>query len=217
MRTTLVGSMICLFAAAFVAAGQEPGFQARYPRYRIHAGDVLVLNFSFTPEFNQSVVVQPDGYITLRDVGDIHVADKPVPEVVEAVRTAYSRVLHDPVITLELKEFEKPYFVVGGEVVHPGKYDLRSDTTVVQAVTIAGGMNDRAKTSDVLLFRRYSDDLVEVKKVNIKRMLSAMDLTEDLHLRAGDMILVPRTTMSKISRFIPFPTLGLYFNPAVRN
>jgi len=216
MRTTLVASLICVFAAIFVAAGQQPAFQERYPRYRIHAGDVLALSFSFTPEFNQSVIVQPDGYITLREVGDIHVVDKTIPEVVEAVRTAYSKVLHDPVITLELKEFEKPYFVVGGEVMHPGKYDLRGDTTVVQAVTIAGGLSDRAKSSEILLFRRYSDDLVEVKKVNIKRMLSAMDLTEDLHLRAGDMILVPRTTISKISRFIPVPSLGMYFSP-VRN
>ena len=213
MRTMLVASLSLVLAATLVAAGQEPAFEERYPRYRIHVGDVLVLSFSFTPEFNQSVIVQPDGYITLRDAGDIHVADKTMPQVVEAVRSAYGKVLHDPVITLELKEFEKPYFVVGGEVMHPGKYDLRSDTTVVQAVTIAGGMNDRAKSSDVLLFRRYSDDLVEVKKVNIRRMLSAMDLNEDLHLRAGDMILVPRTAMSKISRFIPLPSLGMYFNP----
>jgi polysaccharide export outer membrane protein len=213
MGTKGIASMVLMFAATLVAAGQEPAFQERYPRYRIHSGDVLALSFSFTPEFNQSVTVQPDGYVMLRDVGDIHVVDKTVPEVVEAVRTAYNKILHDPVITLELKEFEKPYFVVGGEVMHPGKYDLRSDTTVVQAVTIAGGMSDRAKSSEILLFRRYSDDLMEVKKVNIKQMLSAMNLTEDLHLRAGDMILVPRTTISKISRFVPVPGLGMYFNP----
>src|SRR5207249_5997192 len=136
---------------------------------------------------NQSVIVQPDGYITLREVGDIHVVDKTIPEVVEAVRTAYSKVLHDPVITLELKEFEKPYFVVGGEVMHPGKYDLRGDTTVVQAVEIAGGPAEKSK-KQVLLFRRVSEQWVEVTKVDIKRILSGKDITEDVRLHSGDMI-----------------------------
>ena len=196
-------------------AAQEPTFQERHPRYRIHAGDVIAFNFSFTPEFNQSVTVQPDGFITLREVGDIQVVEKTSPEVIDAVRTAYAKVLHDPVISIKLKDFEKPYFVVGGEVSHPGKFDLHGDTTVVQAVTMAGGLNDRARSSEILLFRRISKDTVEVKRVDFKRMVAMKDLSEDLHLQSGDMVLVPKSNMAKISRFIPFPSLGMYFNPAV--
>src|SRR5438093_7217466 len=192
---------------------QEPAFQERFPRYRLRAGDVLELNFPFTPEFSQSVIVQPDGYINLRGVGEIRVQDKTTPEVVEVLRAAYGKILRDPAITVELKDFEKPYFVVGGEVAKPGKYDLRGDMTVVEAVTVAGGVTDKSKTSKVLLFRRVSDDWVEVKEVDMKRMLRERDLSEDLHLHPGDMILVPKSALSKITRFIPVPTLGLYFNP----
>jgi polysaccharide export outer membrane protein len=195
------------------ATSQDPAFQDRYPRYRIRTGDVMELAFPFTPEFNQTVTVQPDGYINLRGAGDLRVLDHTTPEVVELVRAAYNKVLRDPPITIELKEFEKPYFVVGGEVIHPGKYDLRGDTTVIQAVTIAGGFNDRAKSSEVLLFRRISNDYVEVKKVDLKSMLRAKDLKEDLHLRPGDMVLVPKTKLSAFSRFIPVASLGMYFNP----
>jgi len=194
-------------------SNQEPAFQERFPRYRLRAGDVLELNFPFTTDFNQSVVVQPDGYINLRGIGEIRVQDKTTPEVVEALRAAYSTILRDPVITVELKDFEKPYFVVGGEVTKPGKYDLRGDTTVVEAVAIAGGASDKSKISKVLLFRRVSDDWVEVKEVDMKRMLRERDLSEDLHLHPGDMVLVPKSLFSKISRFIPVPNLGLYFNP----
>jgi polysaccharide export outer membrane protein len=207
--------LILILSLSGILAGQEPAFQERHPRYRIHEGDVIAFTFSFTPEFNQTVTVQPDGYITLRDVGDIQVLNKTTPEVVDSVRTAYDKVLHDPVVSIELKDFEKPYFVVGGEVGHPGKFDLRGDTTVIQAITMAGGLNDRARSSELLLFRRVSKDTVEVKRVDMKHMVSIKDLSEDLHLRSGDMILVPRTNMSKISRFIPFPSLGMYFNPAV--
>jgi polysaccharide export outer membrane protein len=204
--------IVCMFG---ISAAQEPTFKERHPRYRIHAGDVIAFNFSFTPDFNQTLTVQPDGYITLREVGDIQVVDKTTPEVIDAVRSAYAKVLHDPVITIELRDFEKPYFVVGGEVSHPGKFDLRGDTTVVQAVTMAGGLSDRARSSEVLLFRRISKDTVEVKRVDMKRLVAMKDLSEDLHLEAGDMILVPKSNMAKISRFIPVPSLGMYFNPAI--
>src|SRR5437016_11533344 len=127
-----------------------------------------------------------------------------------------SKILRDPTITVELKEFEKPYFVVGGEVTKPGKYDLRGDTTVLEAITIAGGVSDKSRTSQVLLFRRVSNDWVEVKEVDMRRMLRERDLSEDLHLRPGDMVLVPKSTFSKLARFIPVPSLGMYFNPLFR-
>ena len=197
-------------------SNHEPTFQERYPRYRLRPGDVLELNFLFSPEFNQNVVIQPDGYVNLRGVADLRVQDKTVPDVVEMVQAAYGKILRDPAITVELKEFEKPYFVVGGEVTKPGKYDLRGDTTVLEAITIAGGVSDKSKTSQVLVFRRVSDDWVEVKQVDTRRMVRERDLSEDLHLRPGDMVLVPKSTFSKIARFIPVPSMGAYFNPGYR-
>ena len=190
-----------------------PAFQERYPRYRLRAGDVMELSFPFTPEFSQTVTVQPDGYINLRGVGDLRAQDKTTGELVEAMKEAYRGILHEPSISVKLTEFEKPYFVVGGQVGHPGKYDLRGDTTVSQAVQIAGGFNEKAKRTDVVLFRRVSDQWAEVRRINLKRMLDGEDLAEDLHLRPGDMVLVPQSTMSHLARFIPVPNLGLYFNP----
>jgi polysaccharide export outer membrane protein len=209
----LTGSPLASHPKPFILGNQELGFQEHFPRYRLRPGDVLDLNFPFTPEFNQTVMIQPDGYINLRGIGEMRVQDKTTPEVVEALRGVYGKILRDPAITVELKDFEKPYFVVGGEVAKPGKYDLRGDTTVVEAVTIAGGVTDKSKVSKVLVFRRMSGNWVEVKEVDMKRMLRQQDLREDLHLRPGDMILVPKSAFSKIARFIPVPSLGLYFNP----
>ena len=192
---------------------RQPLLQRRNPRYQLCKGDVFDLDFPFTPEFNQTVTVQPDGYITLRALGDLHVEGQTVPEVTQALRTAYGKILYDPVITIALKDFDKPYFIVGGEVGHPGKYDLRGDTTVTQALAIAGGFNENAKHSQVLLFRRASNDWVEVRKLNVKQMLQAANLSEDLHLRPGDMLFVPKNAVSKIKRFIPSSGLGVYYNP----
>jgi polysaccharide export outer membrane protein len=190
----------------------EPSLQRRNPRYRLCRGDILELDFPFTPEFNQTPTVQPDGYITLRGVGDLHVEGQTVPEVTQALRTAYGKILRDPVVTIALKDFDKPYFIVSGQVEHPGKYDLRGETTVTQALAIAGGFNDNARHSQVLLFRQASDDWVEVKKLNLKQMLRARNLREDLHLQPGDMLFVPKSTVSKIKPWIPYPSLGMYLN-----
>src|SRR5256714_11096841 len=134
--------------------GQSPQLQHRNRRYQLHSADVLELNFPFTPEFNQTVTVQPDGYITLRGVESIKVDGKTIPELVDSLRTSYAKILHDPVINVELKDFEKPYFIVGGEVGHPGKFDLRGNTSVAQAAAIAAASSNSAKHSRIWLFNR---------------------------------------------------------------
>src|ERR1700739_2027976 len=186
--------------------GQLPVLQHRNHRYQLHSADVLELSFPFTPEFNQTVTVQPDGYITLRGVDSVHVQGQTLPQATESLRALYGKILHDPVINVELKDFEKPYFIVGGEVGHPGKFDLRGETTAAEAIAIAGGLKDSAKHSEILLFRRVPDGWVQSTKINMKKMLHEANLDEDAHLEAGDFLYVPKNTLSKIERFIPpFP------------
>jgi polysaccharide biosynthesis/export protein len=182
-------------------------------RYRLTPSDVIELVFPYVPEFNQVVTVQPDGYITLRGVGDIHAQARTIPELRQLLNEAYSPILRDPVISITLKEFEKPYFVAAGELKTPGKFELRGATTVTQAVALAGGFTPEAKHSQVLLFRRYSDDLLEVKEVNVKKLYASRDLSEDYLLRPGDTVFVPKNVMSRLKPFLPTAGLGLYLNP----
>ena len=196
------------------ADSNRPALQRRDWRYRLRPSDVIGVNFSVTEVFNQLVAVQPDGYITLRAVGDLRVEGQSIPEVTETIRAAYARIVSPQVIAIELKEFEKPYFIVSGEVARPGKFELRGDTTVAEAVGIAGGFRDTARHSQVLLFRRVSNDWMEARKLDLKKMLRAGNLSEDLHLRPGDMLFVPKNTISKIKPFLPIPGFGFNFNPS---
>jgi len=184
-------------------------------RYRINPSDTLELTFQVTPEFNQTVTVQPDGYITLREVGDLPAAGHTLPEITESIKSAYSKILHDPVISVDPKDFEKPYFVVGGQVGKPGKFDWRGDVTLTQAIAIAGGFTDASKHSQVLLFRRVSDEWTEARIINVKKMLNARDLQEDPELRPGDMLFVPKNFLSKIKPFLPTSSVGMYGNPVI--
>jgi polysaccharide export outer membrane protein len=202
-------------AATLVTANQPaataPEFQKRTPRYHIEAGDSFDLTFELSPEFNQvGVAVQPDGFVTLRGVGDLKVAGQTVPELTQTLRTAYSKILNDPLISVVLKDFEKPYFVAGGQVSKPGKYDMHGQITVTQAIEIAGGFQSSAKHSQVMLFRRVDDQWTEAKLIDVKKMEKRGDLKEDPFLHPGDMLIVPKNTMSKIDRFIPNLSMGSY-------
>lgn len=187
---------------------------SRRPLYRLRPSDVVEVTFSVAPEFNQTLTVQPDGFVMLKDAGPVQAQGLSVPEFRQAVQAAYRGYLHDPEAAVALKDFERPYFVVGGKVGKPGKYELRSDTTVAEAVEIAGGFTQQAKHSQVVLFRRVNDDLVEAKLLNLKRMLKQSSLKEDAHLRPGDMVFVPQNTISKIGRFLTKPALSMYMNSA---
>ena len=183
----------------------------RYPRYLLRATDVLQITFPISPEYDQIVAVQPDGYISLRGAGDLYIAGKSLPELVDALRKAYQQFLHEPIINVELKDFEKPYFIAGGEFGHPGKFEMRGDTTVAEAVAIAGGFTDKAKHSEVVLFRRAPGGWAEAKRLDVKQMLANKDLSEDIHLRPGDLIYVPKNTLSKIRQFIPSTGMTIPF------
>jgi polysaccharide biosynthesis/export protein len=201
------------------AGGKEdadrPIPQPRDSRYQLHPGDSLAIIFPLTPEFNQpTVAVQPDGYVTLQGLErEVPAAGKTLPEFRQLLQEAYAKIVSPQAITIELKNFEMPYFLVGGEVGHPGKFELRSDTTVAGAVAIAGGFKDSSKHSQVLLFRRVSDEWMEAKILDMKKMLNTGDLSEDPHLRPGDMIYVPKNMLSKIKPFLPTSSVGLYAAP----
>ena len=185
----------------------------REERYRIQPLDIIDLNFRYTPEFNHSVTVQADGYASMQSIGELKLAGLSMPEAVEAITRKYAAFLRDPVMTLSLKETAKPAITVGGFVAKPGRLDLRGAVTLTDAIAMAGGFLAGAKDSEVLLFRRAAAELVEVRKVNVHRLLEKGHLEEDIALRGGDAVYVSKGKIAQIDRFMQVSRLGLYFNP----
>lgn len=198
-----------------VPAGSSPKFQERNPRYRLRKGDTFELDFAMTPDFNQTIAIQPDGYISLKGAGSVFVEGQSVPELTETVKAAYANVLHNPVIAISLKDFEKPYFIAAGQVSKPGKYDLRGDLTITEAVAIAGGFDDKSKHSQVVLFRPMPGGGFQAKLIDVKKMLASHDLSEDVQLKPGDMLYVPQNTMSKIRPFLPTSSVSAFLGPGI--
>jgi polysaccharide export outer membrane protein len=155
--------------------------------------------------------VQPDGFINLHSAGSIYVQDLTIPEIVEALKKAYSKILHDPIIDVDLKDFQKPFFIVGGQVNRPGQYELRHDTTVSQAVAISGGLTVNGK-AQVFLFHRISNDWLEVKKIDLKDIYHGKNANEDPQLHPGDTLFIPEKFISKFRKYVPY-SVGTYLDP----
>jgi polysaccharide export outer membrane protein len=208
---------ICFLASAMTAFAQ----QQRAPRlttvteerYRLTPGDVLEVQFRYSPEFNQTVTVQPDGYISLEIGGDLKVAGLTVEQTREAILRKAGTRLQDPVATIVLKEFQKPYFVIAGEVALPGKIEMRERVTALQAIMLAGGMKEAARSSQVVVFRRINSDTAEVKLLNLKDIRRTADLENDLTLQPGDMVYVPRDKISKVERFMKLASVAAFMAP----
>jgi polysaccharide export outer membrane protein len=194
MFTRIVAIAALLIAAVSFTAPQES-------RYKLRSGDTVELNFVYVPEFNQTLTIQPDGFVTLRAVGDVRAGGLSVPELKQAVQQKYQAIMREPDVSIEIKDFEKPFFLAQGEVHKPGKYDLRTDITLSEAVAVAGGLSPSAKHSQVFLFRRGSSEDIEVKEIDLKKVLQGKDLSGDVKIRPGDMVFVPKSRISKIKEF----------------
>jgi polysaccharide biosynthesis/export protein len=201
-------------AAAQTSASSDvdrPVAAQRRPRYKICRDDVLTLSFPIAPEFNQKLIVQPDGYVNLQGVGSVYILGLTIPETVEAVKKAYAGTLHNPIVDVDLTDFQKPFFVALGQVGKPGQYDLRYDMTVTQAIAVAGGFSPQAKTQ-ILLFHAVSGNTAEVKKLNMKEILNGKNVNEEVHLSPGDTIFVPEKAITKFRKYVPYG-IGTSLNP----
>jgi polysaccharide biosynthesis/export protein len=204
--------LFLLFAATTLVQAQEVQLRHR-PRYTLRSGDVLELQYRYTPEFNQTVTVLPDGYVNLNLVGDVRVTDLTVEQAHDLIVQKASERLKEPELNLILKQFQQPYVVVAGEVNKPGRFDLRENTTAMQAVLMSGGFLPSAQTGQVLVFRKINGDTAEIKTLDLGKLRKTSDLEHDMMLEPGDMIFVPRDKLEKISRYIKILNIGMYFNP----
>jgi polysaccharide biosynthesis/export protein len=214
-NTTIACFGLILFILFGAAGWASPTDDLQHrPRYTLRPGDVLDLEYRYTPEFNQSVTILPDGYVSLDVVGSVRLAGLTLDQAHDLIIQKAQARLKDPELNLVLKDFQAPYVAVAGEVGKPGKIELRENITAIQAILLCGGFLESARSSQVVLFRRISSDTAEVRILNLKKLKNTADLEHDVLLEPGDMLLVPRNKLEGLSRYMKLLNVGTYFNPA---
>jgi polysaccharide export outer membrane protein len=217
MKRALCVSLLAALAASTAFAGQD-GPPEGAERYRIQASDVLVVKYRYSPEYDYSLMVQPDGFISLPIIGEVKVGGLTLAEAIAATAKQASLRLRDPEVTIEVKEFQRPRFFVTGEVGAPGEFPLRGRLGLLEAIAMAGGFKSSAKHSQVVHFRQVD------KAHAIRTVLNAKELAKnaeerDIVLQPGDLLFVPQNRISKVTTvMVPITgmaTVGLFLNSIV--
>jgi polysaccharide export outer membrane protein len=184
--------------------------------YRLQPSDVFDVTYRYTPEYDVTVMVRPDGFVTLPIVGEVRVGGLTTAEARRAIVKQASTRLRDPELTVELKDFQKPRIFVGGQVGEPGEFELRGRVTLLEAIAMAGGFTKSAKHSQVVLFRRYDDERAVTRVVDAKALERPQHMVENPVLIPGDFLFVPQNRISKIERFITLGSIGWLVNSLTR-
>jgi polysaccharide export outer membrane protein len=171
------------------------------PAYRLFPGDELDVLVPSAPELNKTVVVQPDGRVSLPLIDPVEVADRPVVIAEALISTAYASQLLHPAVSISVRPAPLKVFV-GGEVDRPGVYDMPGDINALQAVLMAGGFKDTAKRGQVVVIRRGPSGKPMMRTVDLLHAISDPSHFDMAPLRRFDIIYVPKTGVAETDLFV---------------
>lgn len=203
-------SIHSLLIGSFDVSAQTNGLAQRDVRYRLQADDKVEVQYRLTPEFNGMASIQPDGYVSLPLVGQVKLAGLTLEEAAAAIRRPAGTRLNEPEVSVLLREYAKPFFVLAGEVARPGRVEMRGPVTLIEAIAMGGGFKDSARRSQVVVLRRTSADEAEVKVFDLRKLMSPSGVREDVAVRPGDLLVIPRNTISKIEPYVRIGEIGFY-------
>ena len=142
------------------------------------------------------VAVRPDGRISLPLIGDVKAVGKTPAQLTEVISARLKEYKENPSIAIVVREVNSYAIFVLGEVAKPGKYPLKSKTTLLQGITIAGGFTPVAARNKVVVFRFRENGKGEDKiRASYDDIVLRDGSDQNIELKPGDTIVVPSETM----------------------
>lgn len=167
-------------------------------------GDQLEVVVRDAPEVSRTVVVRPDGFISLPLLDDVAAAGLTPTELKDSLTAKFGRRLNNPEVTVIAVQVPPPMVYVVGEVNNNTGVPLRNAPTAIQAITLAGGMRKSAKPGNTVIIRLGEDGVLRAIPVDDSaggQPGSIMGLREQL-LQPDDIIFVPESGRSQVVRFL---------------
>ena len=166
------------------------------PEYFIGPEDVLTITVWRNVDLSREVTVRPDGRISLPLIGDITAVGKTPAQLSDDISSKLKEYKENPQVSIVVKEVNSYAIYVLGEVAKPGKYPLRSKTTLLQGITIASGFTATAARNKIVVFRFAKDGGGQVKiKASYDDIVLRDGSVQNIELKPGDQIVVPSETM----------------------
>lgn len=175
---SLATAALCLLTLGAAHAADEG--------YIIGAADVLEVQVWDNRDLNQVVSVRPDGKISLPLAGEVQAAGRTVQELQDTLVELYGRAVKNPIVTVLVKEIKsRPVYFIGG-FTKPGVEQLTRELTILQAVSIVGGLLPTADGENGFIVR--NDRRIPV---DFTRLLQKGDVSQNIKLEVGDSVVAP--------------------------
>jgi len=159
--------------------------------YVIGAEDTIQVYVWKEPDMSKSVPVRPDGMISLPLVGEVKAAGYTPVQLQDVLADAIKKYVSDPQVTVVVEKVASLNFNVVGEVNHPGYFPLTRRMTVLDAIALAGGFKDFAKTKKIYVLRTAASGTQERLPFNYKQVIKGQNPQQNIELQPRDTIVVP--------------------------
>jgi len=163
---------------------------ASEPCYIIGPMDVLEIQVWKEPDFSRQVLVRPDGKITLPLIGDIPASGMNTMGLKALLTEKLEDFVSKPEVTVIVLESHSKNFYIIGKINQPGTYPLNPDMTVLQAISVAGGLAEWADKDSIRIIRR-SDGKEEILPFDYDKVITGKKLEQNILLKPNDTIVVP--------------------------
>ena len=143
----------------------------------------------------KAVVVRPDGKISMPLIGEITASGRTANQLASQIAARLKEYKDNPVVTVSVKEVNSYYVYVLGEVTKPGKYQLKSHATVLQAIAVASGFTNYASKNKMKVIRHVQAEDGKMREVRIPAryddLVSGSGDIGNFVLKTGDVVVVP--------------------------
>jgi polysaccharide export outer membrane protein len=159
--------------------------------YVIGAEDVLSIYVWKEPDMSKTIPVRPDGMISLPLVGEIKAVGYTPVQLQDVLAEAMKKFISDPQVTVVVEKINSLSFNIVGEIGHPGSFPLTRRMTVLDAIAMAGGFKDFAKTKKVYVLRTTANGTQERLPFNYNDVIKGKNEQQNIVLQPRDTIVVP--------------------------
>ncbi|MCB2184569.1 MAG: polysaccharide export protein [Desulfobulbaceae bacterium] len=187
-----ISVLTCLFllvVALPVQAAEDMAILQK-EQYKIGVGDVLDISVWKDEAQTKTVIVLPDGTISFPLIGQVVAEGKTVVQLREEITQKVSRYVPDPVLTVIVQQINSMLIYVIGKVNNPGRFVLNTNVNVLQALTMAGGLNPFAKREKITIMREEPEG-TKIFTFNYDDVSEGKNLDQNITLRRGDVVVAP--------------------------
>ncbi|PKL39673.1 MAG: polysaccharide export protein, outer membrane [Spirochaetae bacterium HGW-Spirochaetae-1] len=177
-------SSLCILCPGEIKSAQNE-------QYIVGVGDILEVNIIQPEQLQTRTTVSPGGDISIPYIGSVRAKGQTITQLQQTIQWRLANgYFKYPVVTVSLIESRSKNYTISGEVVTPGNYPLGENTTVLKAISIAGGFTRFGSSSRVKILRPRQDRPgYRQIKVDIKAVMDG-DARADIVIEAGDIIVV---------------------------